>query len=318
MMNENAPGERSRRRVLVTGASGLIGTALGRALFARGWEVVPLRRGPGGGPRWDPARGEVDRSGIENFDAVVHLAGESIAGRFTERRKERIRESRRDGTLLLSETLASLEHRPSVLISASAMGIYGDRGDETLVETSPPGTGFLAEVALEWERATEPAARAGIRVVIMRHGLVMSRDGGALPPMLRPARLGFGGRLGNGRQWWSWIAMPDLLRAYLFALEHSELAGVVNVTAPVAVRQREFARALGRVLKRPAVLPAPAFALRLLLGRGMAAALLLYSAKVEPARLLSAGFEFQFPALEPALRAILAPPSVLTPPSAPR
>jgi len=311
----NAPGERSRRRVLVTGASGLIGTALSGELGAAGWDVVPLRRGAGDGPRWDPARREIDARSLEGFDAVVHLAGESIAGRFTARRKAAILASRRDGTALLCEALARLTRPPAVLVSASAIGIYGDRGEEALDESSAPGAGFLAEVAQIWERATGPAERAGIRVVHMRHGLVMSREGGALPPMLVPARLGLSGPLGSGLQWWSWIAMKDLLGAIRFALDYDALRGPANATAPEPVRQVEFARVLGRVLGRPAVLPAPAFALRLLLGREMADALLLSSARVSPMRLRSAGFEFRFATLEPALRAVLSAPSVLTPPS---
>jgi hypothetical protein len=305
-MNGDAPGETSRRRVLVTGASGPIGAALFAELSSNGWQVMALRRGAGPGPRWDPARGEIGAHVFDGVSAVVHLAGESIAGRFTARRKAAILSSRRDGTTLLAEAIARSPDPPRTLVSASAVGIYGDRGDETLDESSATGSGFLADVARIWEGATEPAARAGARVVIMRFGLVMTRAGGALPPMLLPARLGLGGPLGSGRQWWSWIAMSDLARAIRFALEREVLRGPVNATAPEPVRQREFARVLGRVLGRPAVLPAPAFALRLLLGREMADSLLLSSARVRPARLLAAGFEFQYPALEPALRAVLA------------
>ncbi len=236
---------------------------------------------------------------------MVHLAGASIAGRFTAKHRREVLESRRSGTRLLATTLAALERKPRVLVSSSAMGIYGDRGDEVLDEAAPPGQGFLAEVARVWEAETEAAARAGIRVVRMRTGLVLAREGGALRPLLVPARLGLGGPLGSGRQWWSWITLDDVCAAMTFAIEHDALDGPVNLAAPVAVRQAEFARTLGHVLGRPAFLPAPAFALRLVLGRGMADALLLASAHLAPARLTAAGFRFGFDTLEPALRHVV-------------
>jgi uncharacterized protein (TIGR01777 family) len=270
---------------------------------------VPLRRGtaPPDGPHWDPAAGTIDRAALEGLDAVVHLAGATIAGRFTERHRREVRESRIAGTRLLARTLASLARKPRVLVSASAVGIYGDRGDELLDESRPPGDGFLADVARQWEAETAPVADAGIRVVLVRTGLVLAREGGALPPLLGPARLGLGGPLGSGRQWWSWVALDDVLAAYEFAIANPSLAGPVNLAAPVAVRQAELARVLGRVLGRPAFVPAPALALRLLLGSGMADSLLLASARAVPEKLAAAGFRFRFETLEPALRDVLGP-----------
>ncbi len=289
---------------MISGATGLIGRPLAARLAAAGHTVVPLRRGSAapGEAHWDPAAGTIDRAALEGADAVVHLAGATIAGRFTARHRREVLDSRVQGTRLLAETLASLERRPPVLVSASAMGFYGDRRDERLDETKPAGAGFLADVARQWEGETARAAAAGIRVVLVRTGLVLAREGGALPPLLTPARLGLGGPLGNGRQWWSWVALDDVLAAYEFAIANPSLAGPVNLGAPEAVRQAELARALGRVLGRPAFLPAPAFALRLLLGRGMADALLLASARMVPAKLAAAGFRFRFETLEPALR----------------
>lgn len=310
-----APGEPPLRRVLMTGASGLIGRALARELAARGWTVVALGRGAGPGPRWDPARGRLERADLEGHEAVIHLAGASIAGRFTNRRRREIRESRVLGTRLLCEALAGAQSPPRALISASAIGYYGDRGEEPLEESSARGAGFLAEVAEDWERASAPAAEAGVRVVRMRQGLVLAREGGALPPMLRLTRSGLGGPLGSGRQWWSWIALDDLVSAFAWALEREELSGPINAVAPEPVRQVEFARSLARALRRPAWLPAPAFALRLALGSGMANSLLLSSARVHPARLIGSGFAWRHASLEGALAAILGPASVLTPAS---
>ncbi len=247
----------------------------------------------------------MDLDSLEGFDAVVHLAGASIARRFTREHLRRVLESRRDGTRLLAGSLARLSRPPRVLLSSSAIGLYGDRGEEALDEDSAPGRGPLAEIGKVWESETAPAARAGIRVACLRTGLVLAGEGGALAPMLLPARLGLGGPLGSGRQWWSWIALDDVTGAMLHALSEDTISGPVNLTAPQPVRQAEFARALGRVLGRPAFLPAPAFALRLLLGRGMADALLLASAKVTPARLLASGYRFRFTELEAALRRAL-------------
>jgi len=272
---------------------------------------VALRRAgdsaaPGEGPRWDPEAGRIDREALEGCDAAVHLAGATISGRFTARHRRRVLESRRAGTRLLATTLAALQRPPRVLVSASAMGIYGDRGDELLTEASPPGRGFLAEVAVIWETEAMAAASAGIRVVTLRTGLVLAREGGALAPLLAPARLGLGGPLGSGRQWWSWIALDDQVAAIRHVIATETPSGPVHLVAPVAVRQAEFARTLGRVLGRPAFLPAPAFALRLLLGRGMADALLLASARLVPERLTASGFRFRFDTLESALRHVLA------------
>jgi uncharacterized protein len=301
-------GTRQASTVAVTGASGLVGSALAPALASAGHRVLRLVRSvatPAAAARvarWDPESGALDSSALAGVDAVVHLAGESVAGgRWTEARKRRIRSSRVDATRGLAQSLARLAPPPRVLVSASAVGYYGDRGAEILREQSAPGTGFLAEVCREWEAATEPAERARIRVVQLRIGMVVARRGGALAAMLTPFRLGAGGPVGSGAQWVSWIALDDLVGAILHALETESLAGAVNAVAPEPVQNRELARTLGRVLRRPAILPLPAFAARLLLGQ-MADELLLASARVEPARLQATGFTFGHPTLEDALR----------------
>jgi len=295
-------------RILVTGSTGLIGSALVPFLRAGGHEVVRLARAPLRGEEsvvlWDPEGGKLEPSALEGFDAVVHLAGENIAGRWTAEKKARIRDSRVRGTRLLSETLAQLERPPAVLASASAIGYYGDRGDELLREESPPGRGFLAEVAAQWEAATEPAARRGIRVVCLRFGIVLSPRGGALAQMLPPFRLGLGGPIGSGQQYWSWVAIDDVVRAIHHALGAETLHGPVNVVSPDPVRNREFVRALGRVLGRPTLLPMPALVVRVLFGQ-MGEELLLSSQRVEPIRLLASGFVFQYPDLDGALRHLL-------------
>jgi len=295
-------------RVLVTGATGLVGTALVPAL-ERKHEVLRLTRGvprSAAELRWDPDAGALDRRALEGIGAAVHLAGESIGGRrWNAAHKRRVRESRVRGTRLLCEALAALERPPRVLISASGIGGYGDRGEETLTEESASGTGFLAEVAREWEEATAPAGARGIRVVLMRTGIVLAARGGALAPMRRIFGLGLGGPFGRGRQWMSWIALDDLVGAIGHGLARESLRGPVNAVAPGAVRQREFARTLARVMRRPAFLPAPPVALRLVLGREMADELLLSSQRVEPRRLLETGYAFRFPDLEPALRHVL-------------
>jgi hypothetical protein len=291
-------------RILVTGASGLVGSALCPALEAAGHAVVRLARS--GPVSWSPTARSIDGAALDGIDAVVHLAGESVAGRWTPARKQRILASRRDGTRFLAETLAALPEPPKVLVSASAIGFYGDRHDELLTEQSPAGTGFLAEVARQWEAATAPAAAAGIRVVTIRTGIVLTRNGGALPAMLPPFRLGLGGPIGSGRQWWSWLALADLVAIYERALADASLAGPVNAVAPGAVTNREFARTLGRVLGRPALLPLPAPAVKLLLGE-MGVEMLLAGAHVQPAVLTAAGFAFRFPQLGDALQAVLRP-----------
>ncbi|MCA9041242.1 MAG: TIGR01777 family oxidoreductase, partial [Planctomycetaceae bacterium] len=238
-------------------------------------------------------------------DAVVHLAGENIAaGRWNPELKKRIVESREKGTLLLSETLAELENRPEVFVSSSALGYYGDRGETQLTEESEPGTGFLPETCKVWEEATVPAQEAGIRVVIIRIGIVLAKEGGALQKMLLPFKLGLGGKIGSGRQYWSWVALEDLVRIFHFSMTHTEISGPVNGTAPCPVTNQEFTRTLGKVLKRPTCLPVPAFAARLALGE-MADDLLLASANVIPAKLEEHGFLFELLSLEDALQSIL-------------
>lgn len=296
-------------RILVSGSSGLIGSALLPALSMFDHTVARLVR-PGrfpapGDVAWDPASGRLQAASLEGFDAVVHLAGENIAGaRWTPAQKQRIRESRVKGTRLLAESLAGLSRPPHVLLHASATGFYGDRGDEELTEQSPAGSGFLADVCREWEAATEPAAAKGIRVVAIRFGMILSADGGALSLMLPAFKLGLGGPLGGGKQWVSWIAIDDVLAVIQHALVNESTRGPVNAVAPEAVTSRDLSRCLARVIHRPAVVPAPAFALRFVLG-GIADDLLLASARVSPAVLQAAGYRFHYPQLEPALRHLL-------------
>lgn len=300
-------------QLLMTGANGFIGRAATAHLESLGHHVTPLQRVHGAeaplGCWWDP---ENLRSGMDSaihFDAVIHLAGENIAGRWTETKKRQILESRRVGTRFLCETIAQWSHPPRVLVSASGLGYYGDRGDELLTEGSSQGAGFLAAVAQAWEEATAPAQDAGIRVAHIRLGMVLDGRGGALPQMLAPFRLGLGGRMGNGRQYWSWIALEDVPRVILRLLESDQCQGPVNACAPEPVTNREFTRVLARVLHRPALLPAPAFALRLALGE-MADGLLLSSQRAQPARLLNGGFQFLHPTLEDALRHLLSAKSL--------
>lgn len=295
--------------VLVSGSHGFIGSALVPFLTTGGHRVIRLVRSPQPSrepqSEWNPSTGVLNAGELDGVDAVVHLAGESIAdGRWTDERKRRIRESRVTGTRLLCESLARLPKPPRVIVCASAIGYYGDRGDETLTESSAKGSGFLAQLCEEWERATEPAARRGIRVVLLRIGVVLSPAGGALAKMLPPFRLGLGGPLGHGRQVMSWIAIDDAIGAIHHALVTDRLQGPVNLAAPHPVTNQEFTRVLGRVLARPAVLPVPPFALRLLFGE-LADEALLAGAKVLPARLLDTGYAFRFPELDPALRHLL-------------
>jgi len=297
-------------RVIVSGATGLVGRAVVRSLLADGHQVTKLVRGgaqefraPGtSAVRWDPARGEIDADALEGHDAAVHLAGEPVSeGRWTEEKKRRIRDSRVKGTYLLAGALARLGAKPRVLVSASATGFYGDRGEERLDEESEPGRDFLSRVCREWEEAALPAAEAGIRLVHLRIGVVLSGEGGALPKMLTPFRLGLGGRIGGGGQYMSWVSLEDVVRVVRRALDDESLSGPLNVVAPQPVTNGEFTRALGRALNRPTVFAAPAFALRLVYGE-MADALLLSGARVYPKRLTEAGFEFAHPELEGALR----------------
>ena len=295
-------------KVAITGASGLIGSALVPFLRTGGDDVVRLvRRPPTGGDeaRWDPEAGEVDRAALEGVDAVVHLSGENLAGgRWTESRKARLRSSRVGSTRLLAETLAGLKRRPGVLVSFSAVGYYGSRGDAWLTENDPPGDGFLAALTADWEKAAEPATRAGIRVVHPRSGVVLSPAGGALGKMLLPFKAGLGGVVGPGTQYMSWIAPEDLLGVVHHVLSRSDIAGPVNAATPSPVTNAEFTRTLGRVLGRPTVAFVPAFALRLAYGE-MADATLLASTRVRPERLLATGYRFRFPDLEGALRHVL-------------
>ena len=294
-------------KILVTGASGLLGSALVPFLAGAGNEVARLgRTAPRAADlRWDPEAGVLESDALEGFDAVVHLAGENIAtGRWTAENKRRIKDSRVKGTSLLATTLAALERPPRVLVSASAIGFYGDRGDEELTEGSPAGAGFLSEVCCEWEAATEPAEGKGIRVAHARLGVVLTKDGGALAKMLTPFGLGVGGIIGNGRQYMSWITLDDTVAAVGHLLATEAASGPVNVVTPAAVTNHEFTKTLGRVLRRPTLFPMPGFAARLAFGE-MADALLLASTRVKPNRLLDSGYAFRHGTLEEGLRHVL-------------
>jgi uncharacterized protein (TIGR01777 family) len=297
-------------KIAVSGSTGLIGSALTQALNARNHDVVPLvRRRVAQGERavaWDPERGTIDRAGLEGADAVVHLAGENVFGRWSPAKKQRIHDSRVKGTRLVSDALAGLQRPPATLLAASAIGYYGDRGEEPVTEQSAPGEDFLAHVSREWEAATTPATRAGIRVVNMRTGVVLTTTGGALRAMLPAFRLGLGGPVGSGNQYLSWIALDDIINAMLHLLENQNLVGPVNMTAPTPLTNREFAKTLGKVLGRPAVVTVPAFALRMAFGTE-GAAMLQSGQRVLPACLVATGFDFSFKEVEPALRYLLAP-----------
>ena len=291
--------------MLVSGSHGLVGRALVKSLIDDGHEVVRLVRHDrtlgAFEIEWHPNQGRVDAQQIEGFDAVFQLAGESIAsGRWTDEKKRAIRDSRVKGTALLSETLAQLSQPPSVFVCASAIGYYGNRGDEVLTETSGPGNDFLASVCVEWEEATRPAAEKGIRTVNTRFGIILDGNGGALAKMLTPFRMGIGGRVGDGKQWMSWITLEDVVAGLKFMLLDTAARGPVNFVAPKPVTNAEFTRTLGRVLARPTFFPVPAFGVRLAFGE-MADALLLSSQRVEPVVLEEKGFPFYWPTLEPAL-----------------
>ena len=294
-------------KIAVTGASGLIGSALVPALEASGHEVVQLVRRAAEGPSelaWDPAAGSIDAERLAGVDAVVNLSGATIGRRWRAARKREILESRVASTDLLATTLAALEPRPKVLVCAGGIGIYGDRGDEILTEESELGTGFLAEVGTAWEASAEPARAAGIRVVTFRQGIVLSRRGGALARLLTPFKLGLGGRVGSGKQWWSWVSMDDLVGAYRFVLEGG-LEGPVNLVSPSPATNAQFVKALGRALGRPTVLPLPAVAVKTLFGE-MGDAALLQGQRALPARLLEAGFTFDYAELDAAFEQALA------------
>jgi uncharacterized protein (TIGR01777 family) len=295
-------------RILISGASGFIGNAIRPALGNAGHELAALvRRAPAGDEvQWN--RGQpLDPQKLAGFDAIVHLAGKSISGRWSEKFKREVRESRVLGTQTLATAAAESYRRtgiPRVIVAASATGYFGNRGDEELTEDSKPGSGFLSEVCKEWEAAASPAADAGVRVVNLRIGVVLAKHGGALQAMLPAFRLGLGGPIGNGRQYMSWITLDDVVGAFLFALGNEQLRGPVNAVAPQAVRNLEFVRALGNALHRPAFFPLPAFVVRTVFGE-MGEALLLGSARVRPAKLEAAGYKYRHPELSEALQATL-------------
>jgi uncharacterized protein (TIGR01777 family) len=296
-------------QVAITGASGLIGRALAGSLRADGHTVRPLVRRPSDDPgavRWDPAAGTIDAAALEGVDAVVNLAGAGIGDkRWSEDRKRELHDSRTRSTDLLARTLAGLARRPGVLLSGSAIGFYGSRGDDVLTEVSAPGDDFLAGLVADWEGAAAPAVDAGIRTAWLRSGLVLAGHGGILPRMALPFRFFVGGRLGSGRQWMSWVTLEDEVRAIRFLIERDDLSGPVNVVAPEPVTNAELAQALGAALHRPAAIPVPAFAPRLLLGREMADGLLFASQRVRPDVLVDAGYGYAHTGIAPALRAVL-------------
>lgn len=303
-------------RIAIAGSTGVIGTALVDALEARGDEVVRLVRPQtdAEGIEWDPVAGTIDVAALEGFDAVVNLAGRSIGEkRWTAREKQLLWDSRVDSTRLVATTLAGLDRKPALLVNASAIGFYGDRGDEDITEESGPGEGFLADLTVAWEAAAGPAAAAGIGVAYLRTGIVLTTRGGALgrllaplgPSWLSPYRWGLGGVVGRGRQWWSWISMTDQVRAILHIIDR-RMTGPVDLTAPEPVTHRAFIKTLGRVLRRPTVVPIPPFVIKLLLGSELARALVLEGQRVRPARLLESGFEFTHTDVESGLREAFA------------
>lgn len=293
----------------ITGSSGLIGTALARSLREDGHTVTPLvRHDPGddGTVRWDPAAGTLDAAALEGVDAVVHLAGAGIGDkRWSDERKREILESRTQGTGLIARTLADMEAPPAAFVSASAVGYYGDGGDAVLVEDSPHGDDFVAGVVQAWEAAAQPAIDAGIRTTFLRTAPVLASEGGILPRMALPFRLFVGGRLGSGRQWMSWITLDDAIGAIRFLLERDDLAGPVNLAAPEPVTNADMSAAIGSALHRPSLVPVPAIAPRLLLGREMADSLLFISQRVHPGVLTDAGYEFAHPTIDRGLAAAL-------------
>ena len=294
-------------RIAITGSTGMVATALLPILRRAGHEVIPVVRdkGKAGSIYWDPSIGEIDTASLEGIDATVHLAGENIAsGRWTAAKKKRIQDSRVKGTRLISESLARLQRLPKVIVSASAIGYYGDRGKEVLREDSTPGQGFLSQVCREWEAATDPAARKGIRVIHLRFGIILSSRGGALSKMLLPFKMGVGGRIGSGNQYMSWISLDDVCGVILHCMETTGLQGAVNTVSPTPVTNAEFTRALGRALSRPAIFPLPAFAARIVLGE-MADDLLLSSARVDPVKLQATRYRFRHTDLEPTLKYLL-------------
>jgi len=295
-------------KILISGSHGLVGSALAKALQQSGDEVLSLVRGKASSSNqieWDPKQGLLSLDSIEGLDTVVHLAGEAIAeGRWSDEKKQRIRDSRVQGTRLLAEKVAAMASPPRVFVSASAIGFYGNRGDELLTEQSTAGRDFLADVCVEWERATEAVQARGIRTVLARFGIILSTKGGALAKMLPPFRMGVGGRVGNGKQWMSWIALEDVVAGLLHVMKTESVKGAVNFVAPNPVTNAEFTKKLGNALSRPTIFPIPVFGIRLAFGE-MADALLLSSQRVKPAVLEASGFEFQYVELSNALKAIL-------------
>lgn len=293
--------------VAITGASGFIGSALAASLEGDGHQVLRIGRsasGPGA-VRWDPTAGVLDGAALDGVEAVVHLAGEGIAEkRWTDEQKRRIRDSRVLGTTLIANTLAERSTRPAVLVSGSGIDAYGDRGDEVLTESSSRGESFLADVVRDWEAATAPAEAAGIRVAHLRTGIVLGKSGGALPRMVQLARFGLLGKIGSGRQWWSWITLADQVRAIRHLIDH-EVSGPVNLCTPNPVTNADFTKALGRVLGRPTFLPIPSFGPKLVLGPELAETLLLESKRAKPEKLLGSSFEFEHEEIEAALRHVL-------------
>jgi len=293
-------------RVLITGASGLIGQALQKSLDEKGDEILSASRKEPKSTndiQWDPDTGfaDEDLARLEGLDVVIHLAGENIAGlRWTDEKKKAIRDSRVHGTRTLIEAFARLEKKPNVFISASAIGFYGDRGDDEMTETSSAGDTFLSEVSKEWESESRRAEDMGIRTVLLRNGIVLSKDGGALATMMTPFKFGVGGVIGSGKQWMSWVSLDDVVAAINFAIENEKMRGAVNVVSPNPVTNEEFTKTLGEVLYRHTFLPLPGFAVNLVFGE-MGDALLIDSTRVAPKRLLDAGFEFEFPELKTAL-----------------
>ncbi|MBA2117772.1 TIGR01777 family oxidoreductase [Bremerella alba] len=297
--------ERPTMKIAISGASGLVGSQLGPFLTTGGHEVAKISRSAGENTiQWDIKNQEIDSTKLEGLDAVIHLAGESVAARWTDKKKQAIINSRVDGTRLLSESLAKLKNPPKVMVCASAMGFYGDRGDEILSEGSPPGDGFLADVCQAWEEAAQPARDAGIRVVHARIGIVLSPKGGALAQMLTPFKLGVGGQIGSGKQWWSWISLDDVVGALHHLTMNDQIRGPVNLCAPKAVTNHDFTKTLGQVISRPTFLAVPEFAAKLAMGQ-MADEMLLSSCRMEPKVLEETEYSFRDPHLERCLRKLL-------------